>query len=164
MTLGLVRVDSRLIHGQISTSWVPQLGLEVALVADAEVLADPLEATLVRGAAPLGLEVELCPPPEVSTRLDAHGDRQVLVLFRTVAAVHEAWESGFRFEQLNLGNCHSGAGRARLTDSVYLADDDLARLYVLHDAGVELVCQALPSDPRRRLFTETPVKGEEAVQ
>jgi PTS system mannose-specific IIB component len=163
MSVSLVRVDSRLMHGQIVTAWVPSLRIDLVLVADDEVLADEFERELMRSTAPPGLDVEVCGLDEVGQRIARAGARRVLVLFRAVQTALAARSSGFAFDRLNLGNCHAGGERERVTDSVYLEPPDVERLRALACEGVEVFCQALPSEaPHPLCQAEPPGSGEGA--
>jgi len=154
MSISLVRVDSRLMHGQIVTAWVPSLGIDLVLVTDDEVLADEFERELMRSTAPPGLEVDVCGLDALAERVLREEGRRVLVLFRDVAAAVASRSKGFRFDRLNLGNCHAGVGRYRVTDSVYLESVDEELLRVLVREGVDVFCQALPAETPRLLFCE----------
>jgi mannose/fructose/N-acetylgalactosamine-specific phosphotransferase system component IIB len=145
-------VDSRLVHGQILTTWVPALGVERILAADERAASDPMEQMLIRSAAGPGLAVEICKPSEVAQLLQGWSKERVLVLFRELAAVMAARDQGFAFGLLNLGNCHSGPGRSRVTDCVYLDEGEEAMVRRLQAEGIRVYCQAVPADPAVDVF------------
>jgi len=161
MSVALVRVDSRLMHGQIVTAWVPSLEIDLVLVADEEVLADEFERKLMCSTAPPGLEIEVCGLQSLADRTTRAADRRVLVLFRDVTTALQARRAGFFFDRLNLGNCHAGGEREHVTDSVYLEPADVEHLRALDREGVEVFCQALPGESLHRPCQEVRVhRGE----
>jgi len=163
MSVSLVRVDSRLMHGQIVTAWVPSLRIDLVLVADDEVLADEFERELIRSTASPGLEVEVCGLHNVGQWVAQAGERRVLVLFRAVEMALAARRNGFVFDRLNLGNCHAGGKRERVTDSVYLEAPDVEQLRALGREGVEVFCQALPNEAPHRMCGHGPAGSREGA-
>ncbi|TPW05718.1 MAG: PTS system, mannose-specific IIB component, partial [bacterium] len=52
MTVVLVRIDDRLIHGQVSVGWAGHLKPDLILVLDDDIAADSWENDLVCAACP----------------------------------------------------------------------------------------------------------------
>jgi len=48
------RMDNRLIHGQILVSWDAEFKIDLIVVTNDKVAADPLQATLLKAVAPIG--------------------------------------------------------------------------------------------------------------
>lgn len=149
MTLVWTRVDQKLIHGQISVSWVPHLNADVVVVVDQDTAEDPWAQKVMS----MGLPPEVRAPYFISPmelagllRRDELESGRVLVIFKSVEDVMEASEAGFRLERLNLGNqVFDGPGRkVRLADSFYVSLSDLDFLSRLQAAGLEVVVQAVP--------------------
>jgi PTS system mannose-specific IIB component len=147
--IALVRVDNRLLHGQILEAWIPRLRVGEVVVADDEAAA----SDLARAA------MTLCVPPDLAVRVVAVRDvpwaelagrrERVLVLVRDVAALSSARRDGLSpalAPRVNLGNVHFGAGRRPVTPSVFLADGELATLRELASAGFEIEARAIPSE------------------
>jgi mannose/fructose/N-acetylgalactosamine-specific phosphotransferase system component IIB len=147
--IALVRVDNRLLHGQILETWVPKLRIGEVVVADDDAAA----SDLARAA------MTLCVPPELPARILrvaeapwatlAASPARVLVLVRDVAALAAAHEGGLvpaLAPRVNLGNVHFASGRRPVTPSVFLADADLGVLRDLAAAGFEIEARAIPSE------------------
>jgi mannose/fructose/N-acetylgalactosamine-specific phosphotransferase system component IIB len=58
-TFGLVRIDDRLIHGQVVALWVKHLQAKRIVIVDDQVAKDVFLQTVLRGAAPPGISVEV---------------------------------------------------------------------------------------------------------
>jgi PTS system mannose-specific IIB component len=146
----LVRVDNRLLHGQVLETWLPGLRATEVVVADDEAARSPL----ARAA------MTLCVPPETPARIEpmaavdfaalAGSPAVVLVLVRDVAGLVEATARGLTpalAPRLNLGNIHFGEGRRPVTPSVFLTAEELGALKGLAAAGFAVEAQAIPTDP-----------------
>jgi PTS system mannose-specific IIB component len=147
--IALVRVDNRLLHGQILETWVPRLGIGEVVVADDEAAASPL----ARAA------MTLCVPPDLPARILAVGDvpwaalaasrAPVLVLVRDVAGLAAARAAGLTpalAPTVNVGNVHFAPGRKPVTPSVFLSGDEVDALRTLAADGFRVEARAIPSD------------------
>jgi PTS system N-acetylgalactosamine-specific IIB component len=146
----LVRVDNRLLHGQVLEAWMPRLQATEVVVADDEAALSPL----ARAA------MTLCVPCETPARIErmanvdfaalAASPAVVLVLVRDVAGLVEATRRGLtpaRAPRLNLGNVHFALGRRPVTPSVFLTAEELGQLRGLAATGFSVEAQAIPTDP-----------------
>ena len=59
--IALLRVDNRLVHGQVLEAWVPRLGARRIVVVDDEAAANPLALAAVTLAVPGELAAEVLP-------------------------------------------------------------------------------------------------------
>jgi len=56
MKISLARIDDRLIHGQVVTSWAKETKCEVIIVVSDEVSVDIMRKTLLEQVSPPGLK------------------------------------------------------------------------------------------------------------
>lgn len=146
--ISLVRVDNRLIHGQVVEAWLPRLRAERVVVADDEADQSPLVRAAMGLAVPAHVEVLIEPLRDVRYGDLAADDRRTLVLLRDVDAALTAKERGLKLTQLNLGNVHFSPGRRKVSPSVFLSQEELDRLKMLVDEGVEVEARGVPTDAR----------------
>ena len=70
MSIVLVRVDDRLIHGQVVVGWVQALGVQRLVLVDDQVAANEWERELYRLSVPAGLAVEFASVDEATNRVE----------------------------------------------------------------------------------------------
>ena len=148
--IALVRVDNRLLHGQILETWIPRLGIEEVLVADDEAAASELARAAMTLCVPPELPAHIVPLREAPWAALAAKKGPVLVLVRDVAALAAAREGGLAphlARRVNLGNVHFAPGKRPVTPSVFLSEAELATLRDLAAAGFEIEARAIPSEP-----------------
>jgi len=148
MNVVLVRVDNRLIHGQILEAWVPFLQAEGIVVADDGVASDFFRETVIRMAVPREIEVIVCSVADLSKNFpgaQSEGPRSI-VLFGDAGAALRAHQGGFRFERLNLGNIYSEECVVSCTPSVQLDRKELDYVLSLLRAGVAIDLRRVPTD------------------
>jgi PTS system N-acetylgalactosamine-specific IIB component len=147
--IALVRVDNRLLHGQILETWIPRLGAGEVVVADDEAAASDLARAAMTLCVPPDLAVSIVPVRAAPWAELAAKKARVLVLLRDVAALEVARAGGLvpaLSRRVNLGNVHFGPGRRAVTPSVFLTGDELATLQALSAAGFEVEARAIPSE------------------
>jgi PTS system mannose-specific IIB component len=147
--IALVRVDNRLVHGQILETWLPKLGIRRLVVADDEAAGTPLARDAMCLCTPPDVPVEVKALDAVDWAALSASKEAVLVLVRDVADLMRATERGLtpeRAPRLNLGNVHYALRRHPVTPSVFLDDEELGDLRELADRGFKVEVRALPSD------------------
>ncbi len=148
--IALVRVDNRLLHGQILEAWVPRLAAKEVVVADDEAAKSPLARAAMTLCVPPGLPARVVPLAEVDWQAIAASRHGVLVLFRDVDGLSRAHAAGLTAalaSRINLGNVHFAPGRRPVSPSVFLGGDELERLRALARDGFEIEARAIPSEP-----------------
>ena len=145
----LVRVDNRLLHGQVLETWIPRLGAVTVVVADDEAARSPLAHAAMTLCVPPELDTRILPLAEVDFAALAAAPTPALVLVRDVAGLVAAAAHGLTPAQaprLNLGNVHFTEGRRPVSPSVFLTGPELAALRTLAAAGFEVEARAIPQD------------------
>lgn len=146
--IALARVDNRLIHGQVVSTWIPHLKAQDVVVADEEAASSPLMQLAMTMAVPPPVEVRIAAPGAIDWAKVHDGPRRTLVLFRDVATAAAARRAGLAFGSLNLGNVHFAEGRRPILASVFLSEAELEELDRMAAAGVEIEARAVPPDQR----------------
>jgi len=138
----LVRVDDRLIHGQILEAWVPFLNVSCIIVANDGVASDFFRETVMRMAVPSEMEVIIKSIEDFSEnyRYSQDNGKRTLVLFSCISDAVRAYESGFHFHNLNIGNVYSENCSMMCLPSVLLGAQDIDNLKILmkNDVAIEL--------------------------
>jgi len=153
--VALVRVDNRLVHGQVLEAWLPALDAHGILVADDEAAGNVLARSAMALAIPPGVTFEVLRVEAAAGLLRPGGKGpqapRTLVLLRDVRDAVALSEAGVPVPQLNLGNVHFGRGRKQVSPSVFLDAGELAALEKLSRAGTQVEVRAVPSEPPLRL-------------
>jgi PTS system mannose-specific IIB component len=151
MTLVLTRIDNRLIHGQVLEAWVPHVLANCIVVANDVLAANSLKKLMMKASVPSRMRVEIASVADAVELLltSVLDDYRVLLLFGTPADALRAYRLGLNYQQLNLGNLHADAGKARFSCTVFLALEDLDDLKSLEEAGVTITARCVPADTER---------------
>ena len=149
LNIALVRVDSRLVHGQILEAWVPFVKAKCIIVVNDKVAADSFFETVIRMAVPSEIEVIISSVEDfVQNYSYTHGSgKNTIVLFSTIADACDAFARGFRFDRLNIGNIYNNEYKICCSTSVFLCDEELKNLEdLLKETGVFVELQRVPKE------------------
>jgi PTS system mannose-specific IIB component len=144
-----VRIDNRLVHGQIIEAWLPFTDAKTIVVANDELAADELRQQIMSIAIPLGVEISFIAVPILQDFLSSKKfkGKNALVLFASCSDARRAFEAGMEFTRLNLGNLHYGPGKKQVCQHIALSKEDEKCLDFLTVRGVLLDYRCIPSDP-----------------
>jgi len=139
--IALVRVDNRLVHGQILEAWVPFIKAKCIMVVDNNSASDFFCETVIRMAVPSEIEVNICSVEDFAANyVYAQGEgKKTIVLFSSIADTLKAYQEGFHFEKLNIGNIHHEDYKVCCAPSVFLCEPEIQDiLKLLEDKGVSI--------------------------
>ena len=146
----LVRVDDRLLHGQVVYGWAAELAPRGYMLVDDRAASDPWEAeayqAAVAGEVPVeirGLAAFACSWRETH---DAEG---TIVLLRDLVSLRWLFDRGFRpAGEINIGGVRGGPGSRELLPFLLLSEADQEILADLLRGGCPLYAQELPGAAR----------------
>ncbi|WP_410594370.1 PTS system mannose/fructose/N-acetylgalactosamine-transporter subunit IIB [Amycolatopsis sp. lyj-23] len=144
MTGAHLRIDNRLIHGQVTLAWTRRLGVRRLVVCNDDVAADDLQRALLPQAA-RGLPTDVL---SVEAALAAEAGAGVMIIAKDPGDAFRLVEGGLRPEVVNVGNVapRPGAAYTMVTRSVAVTADEADAYRKLAATGVALVTQLLPHD------------------
>ena len=143
-----VRMDNRLIHGQILVSWNSAFKIEHIIVTNDIVAGDNLQVTLLKAVAPLTAKVSVlsikdcvayCTSPEAEKE-------NIFIIAKYPEDGLALVETGLNMPVLNLGNQAYVRASKKISNTVYLTEAGVKALKTLHDKGIRITCRMMPSD------------------
>jgi mannose/fructose/N-acetylgalactosamine-specific phosphotransferase system component IIB len=151
MPLALVRIDDRLIHGQVVLGWAKALKPDRIVVSSDRVARTAWERKFYTSSVPSHIKVSFLDLEETARQLlnNLFKNETVIILFETVADTHAVVQKGVAFQNINVGGLHFHEGASELLPYVFLTDEDRAHLRELVKAGVTLTAQDIPGNEAR---------------
>lgn len=148
--INLVRIDSRLIHGQVITKWLKMSGANRIIIVDDELAKDDFMSIIYTTAAPKDVSVEILSVEDAKKGWMENelGNGNLLILFKDIKTCYELKNEGVNIEQIQIGGLPSAPGRTVILRAVSFDEDDVSKLKELHDAGVEINIHIIPEEPK----------------
>jgi mannose/fructose/sorbose-specific phosphotransferase system IIB component len=151
MNIQLIRIDDRLIHGQVVVGWVKALNIQRLVVVNDEIAKNTMRRTLMEMAVPSGLKVAFQTVEEAAKACAGGGAESSLLLFVGPADVLDFAQKGGPVTTVNVGGMHFGEGKRQVSKTVCVDEADVAAFQGLKGRGVELEVRAVPGDVREPL-------------
>jgi PTS system mannose-specific IIB component len=153
MGIVLVRVDDRLVHGQIVEGWLPSTRAQELLVANDALADDPVQRMIVMAAIPRSVSLVIDTVEGIADRLtpEANGAVRRMILVSKPVDALRLWKAGVHFRRLNLGNLRCGNVSLCLSRSVVVGEESLKVLCALAREGIKVDIQSVPFEKRVRL-------------
>ena len=144
--LNMVRVDYRMVHGQIVAKWIKFRPVDRLILADDSLVDDPFMGDIYRMAVP-DREVDIVKLGDVQTAIDRKNDT-VLLIFKDVASAYTVYKNGLQLPELNVGAVQNSAQRKAVVQGVALSVDEYEKLIEMKAEGVNVFLQPIPeNDP-----------------
>ena len=151
--IGLVRVDDRLIHGQVVTTWINHTQSNRIIIVDDELVKNEFLAGIYAMAAPRGLPVDIKSTDQAAREWEENelGSGTVLVLFKNITTLKAAYEKGFKFCHAQIAGQASGPGKQLVFKAIGLSKQEASYLKELSESGGEVIFQSMPEEKSANL-------------
>lgn len=148
-----VRVDDRLIHGQVVTQWVKVFKAQKIVVIDDNVAKDKLQKNILKFAAPPEMKVSIFSVDKAVEiwNKNQFGNMNVFVLFKDVKQIAKLEEKGVKFDEITIGNMSATEGRRLIYKSTGFTEEEAKTLFQLQKDGVKIYFQTQPTDRKESL-------------
>lgn len=144
----LVRVDTRLLHGQVATTWTKQTGPDRIIVVSDAVAHDELRKTMIEQAAPPGVKAHVVPIKKMIevSKDPRFGATKAMLLFENPQDLLTAIEGGVDIKKVNLGSMAHSVGKVVVTNAIAMGPEDVETLEALKAKGIEFDVRKVPAD------------------
>lgn len=156
MKINLVRIDDRLIHGQVVMAWTKAVAVKRIVVISDKVAADAIRKMLLETVAPPGIKVSVLAVKEGIAKLtDGSFDGQnLMLLFTDPTDVLAVKSGGVAITTVNIGGMSFAQGKKQITKAVSVDEADITAFKELSKLGVSLQIQVVPSDSMIDMMTK----------
>ena len=140
-----LRIDDRLLHGQVVVSWIPYLKAKKVVIADDEYANDEFMRELIKSSSPEGVNADIKTIDEAAEFLKLDNENTVLVLLKSIEGLKEL-VSKVKIKSINVGGLGAAKGRKRYYNSIHLSDEELNILKDMANDNVDVEIRILPKD------------------
>lgn len=146
----LTRIDDRLIHGQVMTSWLNFTSANKIMVIDDQSAADPFMKTVLKNAVPgnVGLGVFTVEKAAARLKKGFQSDDRVIILVKYPKTVLQLMEQGIDFDQLNIGGMGANSEREKFYKNISASEEEREILKKIVDSGCRTEIQIIAEDAK----------------
>ena len=151
MSISLVRIDDRMIHGQVVMMWTKYYqGDAIVVLADDTVMNDPIIKKVVQQAGyAVGKKVYLFGVEDAIAKLPKviASDKKYYLISKKVHELAEVRRAGIDFgSEIVFGTASKGKGQIEVYNNIYLSDEDVKDCEYLDEQGIELTFKLTPDE------------------
>lgn len=153
MIVSLLRIDDRLIHGQVATSWVKAVKFDAIFAINDAVTQDNLRKTLLLQVAPPGVKSYVISVEKALAVYNnpKYENTKVLMLVTNPMDVIRLIEGGVKIDSVNVGGMTFKDGDKLISSAVAIGKEDFKAFKKLKDMGVELEIRKVASDTKENM-------------
>lgn len=144
----IIRIDDRLIHGQVTAGWVRPLGIERIVLANDEVANDEWQREIYTLAVPSEIKVKIYQVADAIDFIKNNQDNiKTMVLVNSLKDALRIIKSGIIVTKLNIGGLHYENGKKGFTSYIFLSDEDIKCAKEIINQGLTLEGREIPGSP-----------------
>ena len=144
----LVRVDHRLLHGQVAFSWTNGVGANCILVASDTVVHDDVWKTTLKLGKPSGVKLVIKNMADSIAAINSGvtDKYKLIIVVQTIKEAKQLEDGCPSITSINLGNTKESKTTTQVSKQVFLEEEEKAILKELMERGVECEIRALVDD------------------
>ena len=143
-----LRIDNRLVHGQVIETWIPYLKTWSLVVANDNLALDCDQQHIVRLAIPQAITASFVPVSGTCELLAplALKKKNILVIVAECPDAQMIIEQGGCVDTVNVGNLHYAPGKEQVCSHAALSTQDIGCLDYIFQRAIPLDFRSVPND------------------
>lgn len=144
----LLRVDHRLLHGQVAFSWTTSLAADCILIANDEVLNDSLRKTTIKMAKPNGVKLVMKTVEDSITAINSGvtDKYKLLIVVESIKDAYTLAKGCSQVKSINLGGTKVKEGTRNISKAINVLPEEEQLLKELINDGIEVEIRMVPDD------------------
>lgn len=148
-----IRIDDRLIHGQVATMWSNKLGVTRLMVVNDEVANNDIQKQVLRMAVPAGIASSIISTETAIKNIIAgkYEGQNVLLIVKSPVDLLAFLDNQLLLKNVNVGNMSSRKHTIVLRPNISVTEEERQAFEKLLDAGIEITTVMTPDDKKTYL-------------
>lgn len=144
-----VRIDARMIHGQVAVMWSNYFRVNRIMVANDKVAKDEITKSALRMVAPAGMRTSLISLETAAQNILAgkYANQRVMLILTSPVDAVKLMDLGLRFTSINVGNMSTRENTVQIKRSVSVTKEEAKAFHELINRGVDVTSQMIPDEP-----------------
>ena len=143
----LVRIDDRLIHGQVMTSWLNYTSANKIMIIDDEVANDAFMKSVLKTCVPANVKLATFTVEKAAARLKkgSAGDK-CIILVKYPKTLYRLMSEGIVFDHVNIGGMGVSGDRTKFFRNISASEEEKKMLKELVEAGSKIGVRIIAED------------------
>lgn len=149
----LVRIDYRLLHGQVVFAWSKALGITRTIVVNDEAATDDFKKMSLNLSKPSGMKLNIFTVDETikkMPKIEQLSDN-IMLIFGNTEETLKFCEAYSKIEEINYGGLPNKEGAEQYSNAIHLLPSEVEDSKKLKDLGIHLYMQQVPTSKKEDL-------------
>ena len=128
--ISLLRIDDRLIHGQVMTGWVKHINATRIIIVDDELVKDEFMISVLEMAVPNSMQLNIYDTQQAVEKLNAfvadNSNDKIIILVKSPLPVLTMLKNGVSFKVLTVGGMGINEKRSILHRNIAASEEERA--------------------------------------
>lgn len=144
-----IRIDDRMIHGQVAAYWSNYFRATRIMVVNDEVSQNDLIKSALRSVAPAGMATSLISVETAAKNINSgkYDGQRVLLIVKTPVDLVRLMDLGVQIEKINVGNMSKRPDTVQIKKSVSITEEEKQAFLELHNRNVVMTSIMVPDEP-----------------
>ena len=145
-----VRIDDRLIHGQVCGFWIPQYSLERIAIVDDIIVNDEVRKSALKFGCPEKCKLSIFSSEKAADKFNRKIDEgiRVMILCNSPVPILRMAEHGWQAPYITVGNMAVKPDAVQVKKTVFISPEEKDAFKKLVERGVTIYSQMVPKEPR----------------
>jgi PTS system mannose-specific IIB component len=139
-----LRVDDRLIHGQVVAGWARPLGIKMLVLASNKISKDEWACNAYRLAVPEGILFYCIGLKQCVTAVNEN-KLKTMVIVASVQEAHALLKKGLNVKEVTIGGLGYREGTREIAPYIHLLPEDIESVVRLYHRGIKVIGKQLPN-------------------
>jgi len=151
----LVRLDYRLLHGQVCFTWVQHVSAHRVIIVDNASATDELKKSALKLAKPQGVRLNVFTLDQIMAKMPKVKQlkENIIIIFGSVHDLATFAKAHPEIAEINYGATANRNGAKQVDQSVFLLPSEIEDTREILAAGVKIYSQQTPSHTRTDITT-----------
>ncbi|WP_294561515.1 PTS sugar transporter subunit IIB [uncultured Traorella sp.] len=148
-----VRIDHRLIHGQVAFSWTKFLDADCIFLISDQLMKNEIRMAAMKIAKPSGVKLVM-KNIEDAIKLINNGSTDKYKLFIILESIEDAYrltKNVPSIKKINIGGTQSKDDRYQISKAVFISKEDEQKLKEMIKMGIEIEIRLVPTDIEKKV-------------
>lgn len=149
----IIRIDDRLIHGQVLVGWCNHYPIKKFIICDDEMIRNEWEKNLLLETVPQNFGIDLLSAEDTCKFIDENisAEELTMILVNSPYQIKKMADLKLPVNEINVGGIHYKENRKQYLLYLFLAPEEVEIFGELTQRGYVFECQDLPTNPRHDL-------------
>jgi fructoselysine/glucoselysine PTS system EIIB component len=150
-----IRIDDRLIHGQVAFAWTKHLDANCIIVANDSVVHDEFKKMTLNLAKPPGIKLMMLSIEDSITFLNCKESEKynIFVLIDNASDALQLANGVSSITSITVGGMRMAPGKRMVSQAVAVNDEDVEVFKKLVDSGVEVEVRQIPTEKKKMILS-----------